>query len=313
MLNGYQVDMRGMHSPQESLAADHVIPFGKKSRTRTIAVKKQPLALRLLDIVGASAGLLLSLPLILVAMAMIWLQDRHNPFYVAERIGAGGRKFRFIKLRSIPHRSGVRPDEIITSRDPRVTRLGHWIRASKVDELPQFWHVLRGEMSLVGPRANVQTIVDAFTEEELRIISVKPGITDLASIVFMNLGKVLEASENPKLDYNQLVRPWKSRLALIYVDNQSVGLALRIIMLTVVAFFNHQRALEGVARIAMRYKSDPKLARIVRREEQLTPCAPPGATAVVVEVPQSAAAAVAVTAANSGAANSVATEVSATA
>lgn len=312
MLNGYQVDMRGMHSPQESLAAEHVVPFGRKPRPRTVAIKKQSVALRLLDIVGASVGLLLSLPLILVAMLMIWLQDRHNPFYVAERIGAGGRKFRFIKLRSIPHQSGVRPDEIITSRDPRVTRLGHWIRASKVDELPQFWHVLKGEMSLVGPRANVQTIVDAFTEEELRIISVKPGITDLASIVFMNLGKVLEASENPKLDYNQLVRPWKSRLALIYVDHQSLGLAIRVLLLTALAFVNHQRALEGVARIALRFKSDPKLARIVRREEQLTPCAPPGAPAVVVEGTQAATTAKPA-AINSAAANSVASEVSATA
>lgn len=308
MLNGYQVDMRGMHSPQESSAAEQVIPFGKKSRIRTVAIKKQSMGLRLLDIVGASVGLILSLPLILVVMFMIWLQDRHNPFYVAERVGAGGRKFRFIKLRSIPHHSGVRPDEIITSRDPRVTRLGHWIRASKVDELPQFWHVLKGEMSLVGPRANVQTIVDAFTEEELRIISVKPGVTDLASIVFMNLGKVLEASENPKLDYNQLVRPWKSRLALIYVDHQSPALAIRVLLLTVLAFISHQRALEGVARIALRFKSDPKLARIVRREEELAPCAPPGAPAVVVEVPQAAPAAT-----KSVPANSVASEVSATA
>lgn len=313
MLNGYQVDMRGMHSPQESSTTEQVIPFGKKSRTRTVAVKKQSWGLRLLDIVGASVGLLLSLPLILVAMLMIWLQDRHNPFYVAERVGAGGRKFRFIKLRSIPHQSGVRPDEIITSRDPRVTRLGHWIRASKVDELPQFWHVLKGEMSLVGPRANVQTIVDAFTEEELRIISVKPGVTDLASIVFMNLGKVLEASENPKLDYNQLVRPWKSRLALIYVDHQSVGLAIRVMLLTVLAFISHQRALEGVARIALRFKSDPKLARIVRREEKLAPCAPPGAPAVVVEVSQASATAMSGAAISNAPANSVGSEVSATA
>lgn len=272
--------------PQPAPAPDQIVQFLRKPRTISVAVQKQSRLMRLIDIIGGTAGLILSMPFILIATLLIWLEDRHNPFYIAERVGAGGKRFKFLKLRSISTRSGVRPDEIITARDPRVTRLGHWIRASKVDELPQFWHVLRGEMSLVGPRANVQAIVDAFTEEEMRIISVKPGVTDLASIVFLNLGKVLEESNDPKQDYDHLVRPWKSRLALLYVDHQSPALAIRILWLTVLAFINHQRALEGVARISLRFKADPKLARIVRREEQLAPCAPPGApaTAATAEV-----------------------------
>ncbi|MDA5192489.1 sugar transferase [Govanella unica] len=247
----------------------------------TVAVRAQPLSLRLLDICGALVGLTLSAPFMLIAMLLIWLEDRHNPFYIAERIGAGGKPFRFIKLRSISVRRGVGSDEIITADDPRVTRLGHFIRASKFDELPQFWHVLHGDMSLVGPRANVASIVESFTEEERQIISIKPGITDLASIVFLNLGKVLEGSRDPKLDYNRLVRPWKSRLALLYVRNQSLGLALRTLVLTVVAFVSHPRALEGVARLASHYKTDPRLARIVRREEGLVPYPPPGADKIV--------------------------------
>lgn len=252
-----------------------------KTKAFQVEVRKQPISLRLLDIVGGLVGLTLSAPFMLIAMLLIWLEDRHSPFYVAERIGAGGKPFKFLKLRSISTRRGVRSDEIITADDPRVTRLGHFIRASKFDELPQFWHVLRGEMSLVGPRANVASIVESFTEEEMQIISVKPGITDLASIVFMNLGKVLEGSTDPKLDYNRLVRPWKSRLALLYVRHQSFGLAVRSMALTVLAFFNHSRALEGVARITSRYKTDPRLARIVRREEELVPYPPPGSDQVV--------------------------------
>ncbi|RMF07514.1 MAG: sugar transferase [Alphaproteobacteria bacterium] len=255
-----------------------VIPF-PSSRIR-VAPTQSPL-LRLIDIAGGLVGTILGAPFILLAMIAIWLEDFHNPFYIAERIGAGGRPFRFIKLRSISMKKNVKPDEIISSRDPRVTRLGHFLRASKIDELPQFWHVLAGQMSLVGPRANVRSIVDAFTEEERRIISIKPGITDLASIVFMNLGKVLEHSENPKLDYNRLVRPWKSRLALIYVDNASVGLALRILWLTVVAFFSQQAALRGVARIADAYHPDPKLAQAVLSRDRLEPYPPPGASEVV--------------------------------
>jgi lipopolysaccharide/colanic/teichoic acid biosynthesis glycosyltransferase len=113
------------------------------------------------------------LPFIAVAAALIWLEDRHNPLYIAERIGTGGKPFKFIKLRSISRHAGVRPDEIITTRDSRVTALGHFIRTSKLDELPQFWHVLKGDMSLVGPRASVRAIVDAFTEEEMRILSAR--------------------------------------------------------------------------------------------------------------------------------------------
>lgn len=250
-----------------------------------VTIRPQPLSLRLLDILGGLVGLALSAPLILIAMALIWLEDRHNPFYIAERIGAGGKPFKFLKLRSISARRGVGSDEIITADDPRVTRLGHLIRASKVDELPQFWHVLRGDMSLVGPRANVASIVASFTDEERQIISVKPGITDLASVVFLNMSKLLEGSSNPKLDYNRLVRPWKSRLALLYVRKQSLGLALYTLWLTGLAFISHKRALEGVARVVSRHKSDPKLARIVRQEEDLIPYPPPGADQVVSSLP----------------------------
>lgn len=262
-------------APVDPVAADQV------PEPITVAVRPQPLSIRLIDILGGLVGLTLSAPFILVAMALIWLEDRHNPFYIAERIGAGGKPFKFLKLRSISVRRGVRSDEIITADDPRVTRLGHLIRASKLDELPQFWHVLRGEMSLVGPRANVASIVESFTHEERQIISVKPGITDLASIVFLNLGKVLEGSSDPKLDYNRLVRPWKSRLALLYVKHQSPTLALQTIWLTALAFFSHKRALEGVAKIVSRHKTDPRLARIVRKEEDLMPYPPPGADKVV--------------------------------
>jgi len=258
-------------------ATGAVIQFPRPQRQYHVAIKPQPFSLRLLDILCGVVGLTISLPFIAIAAALIWLEDQHNPLYIAERIGAGGKPFKFIKLRSISRLAGVRPDEIITSRDNRVSALGHFIRASKLDELPQFWHVLRGDMSLVGPRASVSAIVDAFTEEEMRVLSIKPGITDLASIMFLNLGKVLEHSSDPKGDYDRLVRPWKSRLALLYVDNQSLSLALRTVWLTALAFIRHDRALQGVARIAEQHRAHPKLASIVRRELDLAPFPPPGA------------------------------------
>lgn len=280
MLDGYHAQAQ----QTDTIEADNrdvarkVIPFPS---ARVRIRKTQPPLMRLIDIAGGFVGTVISAPFILLAMVAIWLEDRHSPFYIAERVGAGGKPFRFIKLRSISMKKEVKPDEIISSRDPRVTPLGHFLRASKIDELPQFWHVLSGQMSLVGPRANVRTIVEAFTEEERRIVSVKPGITDLASIVFMNLGKVLEHSDDPKLDYNRLVRPWKSRLALIYVDNPSVSLALRIIWLTVTAFFDRDVALTGVARIAEIYHADPKLAEAVLSHDRLEPYPPPGANEII--------------------------------
>ncbi len=276
MLDSDSARYRGIEV--ETVAATGaVIPFPKLLQQYHVAVKPQPLFLRLLDILCGAVGLAIGLPFIAVAAALIWLEDRHNPLYIAERIGAGGKPFKFIKLRSISRHAGVRPDEIITTRDNRVTALGHFIRTSKLDELPQFWHVLKGDMSLVGPRASVSAIVDAFTEEEMRILSVKPGITDLASIMFLNLGKVLEHSNDPKGDYDRLVRPWKSRLALLYVDHQSLGLTLRTLWLTALAFIHHDRALQGVARIAEQHRAHPKLASIVRRELELAPFPPPGA------------------------------------
>ncbi|MEX1147265.1 MAG: sugar transferase [Sphingomonadales bacterium] len=276
------------HDGVSSEAAPTVIPFPRvhgfqvtvtdRDHDNLVAPSR---LMRMVDVIGGLVGTIVGAPFIMLAMLAIWLEDRHSPFYVAERVGAGGKSFRFIKLRSISGGNGVRADEIISARDPRVTRLGHFLRASKIDELPQFWHVLAGQMSLVGPRANVRSIVDSFTAEERRIVSVRPGITDLASVVFLNLGKVLADSPNPKLDYNRLVRPWKSRLALIYVDNPSFGLAVRIMALTVLAFFSHDRALRGVSRIAQRFGSDPKLPQMVLSKNRLEPYPPPGADEVI--------------------------------
>lgn len=277
MLDNKCTALKGISTEAPSSAFDD-----EHDRTQTkggfaVPADKQPISLRALDLVIASIGLVLSMPFVLLAALLIWLEDRDNPLYIAERIGLGGKPFQFIKLRSISRKQGVRPDEIIPACDQRVSWLGHFIRASKIDELPQFLHVLAGQMSLVGPRPNVPAIVESFTAEEMRILSVKPGITDLASVVFVNLGAMLKGSNDPKGDYEKLVRPWKSRLALLYVDNQSVAMNLRILWLTALAFLHRDQALRGVAKIVERHRAHPKLIRIVRREQELAPFPPPGA------------------------------------
>ena len=106
--------------------------------------------------------------------------------------------------------------------DRRITRVGALLRKAKLDELPQLWNVLKGDMSLVGPRPQVRAETDLYTSEERRMHSIRPGVTDLASIVFADEGEILAGSADPDLLYNQIIRPWKSRLALLYVDRRTL-------------------------------------------------------------------------------------------
>jgi lipopolysaccharide/colanic/teichoic acid biosynthesis glycosyltransferase len=159
---------------------------------------------------------------------------------------------------------------------------GAFIRRFKLDEIPQLWNVLKGEMSLVGPRPNVERETVLYTSEEKRLLSVRPGITDLASIVFADEGDILRGSDDPDLKYNQVIRPWKSRLGLLYVDaRRSVALDLRILWLTVMSAMDRPRALEAVRHIADSLGADERLLTVISRAAPLTAAEPPGATEIV--------------------------------
>lgn len=239
------------------------------------------MAKRLLDL-SVSAGALLALsPLLgLVALA-VWLQDFHSPFYIPLRAARGGGTFRMVKFRSMTvgaDRTGV---DSTGAADPRITPVGRLIRAYKLDELMQLWNVLIGHMSLVGPRPQVMREVALYTEEERGLLSAKPGVTDLASIVFADEGEVLKNQPDPDLAYHQLIRPWKSRLGLLYVSHQSLRLDLELILLTAVALVSRSRALSGVSRVLVRLGADESIIRVARRNEALVPYPPPGSAAVV--------------------------------
>jgi lipopolysaccharide/colanic/teichoic acid biosynthesis glycosyltransferase len=226
---------------------------------------------RLIDVAGASLGLIVTAPITVIAMLLVWLQDFRNPFYIAPRV----------ELRSMvmnADRTGV---DSTASNDQRITRIGHAIRRYKLDELTQLWNVLRGDMSLVGPRPNVKRDTDLYTAEEQRLLQVRPGITDFSSIVFSDEGEVLKGRADPDIAYNQLIRPWKSRLGLFYVDHPSILVDLKVIALTALAIINRQSALEGVAGMLGRMGAPSELIRVARRENQLRPTAPPGATEIV--------------------------------
>lgn len=236
---------------------------------------------RLVDILLSAFGLVVTAPITVPTMVAIWLQDYHSPFYIAPRVGAGGAMFRMVKLRSMvvnADKSGV---DSTGGKDPRITAVGRFVRRYKLDELSQLWNVLMGDMSLVGPRPNVKRETDLYTAEERSLLSVRPGITDISSIVFSDEGDILKDEPDPDLAYNQLIRPWKSRLGLVYIDNQSLGLDLRLILLTVVAILSRDRALQGVNRILVDLAAPEDLVRVALRRDRLVPHPPPGASEIV--------------------------------
>lgn len=236
---------------------------------------------RLLDIAGSALGLVLASPILLPVMFLVWIQDWHSPFYVATRVGRGERPFRMVKLRSMvinADKSGV---DSTAANDRRITRVGHFIRRFKLDELTQLWNVLLGDMSLVGPRPNVKRETDLYTPEEKRLLSVKPGITDFASIVFSDEGEILRGQQDPDIAYNQLIRPGKGQLGLFYIERRSLWLDFRLCALTVVAILSRERALAGVQRILRSLGAGQSLLTLASRREPLVPTPPPGATRIV--------------------------------
>ena len=240
---------------------------------------------RAFDILVVLAGLLLFSPLLLGVMLAIWLQDRRSPFYIAPRAARGGGTFRMVKFRSMVVNADKIGGSSTAATDRRITPVGQFVRAYKLDELIQLWNVLRGDMSLVGPRPQILTDAGLYTEAEKRMLTVRPGITDPASIVFSDEGDILKGSTAPDLLYNQIIRPWKSLLALAYDDHRSFLVDLWLIVLTVVAILSKQAALRALGTLLRRWQLDPLVIHMAAREEPLVPYPPPGACEVVAQYP----------------------------
>jgi lipopolysaccharide/colanic/teichoic acid biosynthesis glycosyltransferase len=233
---------------------------------------------RLFDVTVSVLGLVLGSLVLVPAMIAIWLQDRHAPFYVAERAGLNGAPFRMAKLRSmivLADRTGVMST---AGDDSRVTAVGRFVRRWKLDELPQLWNVLQGEMSLVGPRPQVLGDVARYTAEERNLLSVRPGITDLSSIVFADESDILRGSADPDGRYDRVIRPWKSRLGLLYVRRgKHFTTDLYLIYLTLLNGVSRTRALSGVSTLVRELGGGDELQNVARRLEPLRESLPPGA------------------------------------
>ena len=238
---------------------------------------------RVFDFTAALVGLIVVCPLLLAVMVAIWLQDFHSPFYIAPRAARGGGTFNMVKFRSMVVNADKTGVSSTSGDDRRITPVGRFVRAYKIDELIQLWNVLKGDMSLVGPRPQVPADAGMYTEQEKRMLSVRPGITDPASIVFADEGDILHGSADPDLLYNQIIRPWKSRLALLYIDKRSFRSDVWLILLTAAAIVSRPTALDAIQRLLRRWGADPLLLRMACREGPLLSYPPPGATEVVAQ------------------------------
>ena len=222
------------------------------------------------------------LPVILFFALAVYLYDRHNPFYIANRVGKNGKLFKMIKLRSMCIDSHKYKIDSTANDDPRITPIGKVVRKFKLDELTQIINVLRGDINIVGPRPQVEIEVRRYTDEEKKILNVKPGISDISSIVFSDEGDILNGAKDPDLLYAQIERPWKSRLALLYVEHASFWLDLRIMFYTFTNIFARRWTLGHLSKIVSQWTYDvADLPEIVARKKALYPYPVPGANDII--------------------------------
>lgn len=192
---------------------------------------------RLFDLFFSLLGLILLSPLFLIIGLLIMLESKGGIFYKQVRVGKGGKDFYLYKFRTMRPNADKLGLLTVGGRDPRVTRIGYYLRKYKLDELPQLVNVLKGDMSFVGPRPEVRKYVMLYNDEQLQVLKVKPGITDYASIQYSNENELLAQSENPEETYIKTIMPHKLALNMQYIKNPSVLHDIKLIFLTLKKIF----------------------------------------------------------------------------
>ncbi|SDF75283.1 sugar transferase [Mucilaginibacter sp. P25] len=192
---------------------------------------------RLFDIGISLIALIMLLPLFILIAIAIKINSRGSAFYKQTRVGKDGNEFELFKFRTMYINSDKAGLLTIGSKDYRITSVGYWLRKYKLDELPQLLNVLKGDMSFVGPRPEVRKYVNLYTPAQLRVLSVKPGVTDWASIKYFDENDILAGSDDPEDMYIKVIVPSKISKNLEYIDNQDLLMDLKIIFSTIKRIF----------------------------------------------------------------------------
>jgi len=188
--------------------------------------------IRFLDILFSLLGLIILLPVFLIVAVLIKCSSKGPVFFLQKRVGKGNRDFSLIKFRTMYQDADRKGLLTVGQRDPRITPVGYFLRKYKIDELPQLINVLKGDMSLVGPRPEVRKYVDLYNDEQRQILNFRPGITDLASIKYVNENEILSQAEDPEAYYIQQIMPDKIRLNLEYLRQPTLKKYFSIIFKT---------------------------------------------------------------------------------
>ena len=188
---------------------------------------------RLFDITASFFGILILSPLLIFIGLWVGLSSKGGVFYKQIRVGKNNKDFKLYKFRSMRVNSDKQGLLTVGSKDSRITKAGYFIRKYKIDELPQLFNVLKGDMSFVGPRPEVRRYVDLYSEEQMKVLSVRPGITDPASIKYRNENDLLSSASNPEQYYIQHIMPDKLKINIDYINTRTFFKDIKIIFQTI--------------------------------------------------------------------------------
>lgn len=196
--------------------------------------------IRLCDIILSLAAIVLLSPFLLVITIIGAIESKGDPFFMQRRVGKNGKQFNLLKYRTMRKNSDKLGLLTVGDRDPRVTPIGRFLRKYKLDEIPQLFNVLKGDMSIVGPRPEVKKYVDLYTEGQRKVLQVRPGITDYASLSYIDENEILAASDDPEKTYIEEVMPAKIELNFKYIENRSLKEYFKLIFLTIGSIFRNR-------------------------------------------------------------------------
>lgn len=191
------------------------------------------IAKRIFDVFFSLLGILFILPFLIIISLIVMLDSKGGVIYRQTRVGRNNSEFKLLKFRTMMKDADKGGLLTIGEHDNRITRSGYWLRKYKIDEIPQLFNVLKGDMSFVGPRPEVCKYVELYDQTQQRILSVKPGLTDWASIAYIDENQILAAADNPEIYYIKHIIPQKIALNLRYIDHHNIWVDIWIILLTI--------------------------------------------------------------------------------
>jgi lipopolysaccharide/colanic/teichoic acid biosynthesis glycosyltransferase len=192
---------------------------------------------RIFDLLLSAFGIIFLIPFFIFISLAIVIDSRGGIFYTQIRVGKNNKDFKLIKFRTMRPNSDTKGLLTVGAKDNRITKTGYFLRKYKIDELPQLFNVFIGTMSFVGPRPEVRKYVDLYNSEQIKVLSIKPGITDFASIEYVNENEILGKSDNPEKTYIEEIMPHKLSLNLIYLSKKNLFTDLNIIFRTIIRIF----------------------------------------------------------------------------